>query len=261
MKIEFLKSLKNYLLVLIVIFASCTKETDNSETPKPVLKYGSLYGNVKLLNKYQGEDSSFGNLKIELIDSLNAHRFIEVDSGGTFRMDSIPYGNIFLIIDKPGFGIVDTLGFDLQNRVDTLSTIFLAEDLQLCYNSFSIYYENNWIHYTRSTTYQTSDSYLVGELICYGKSPNVSLNKCLLFSGTGSFSNVSTINWTLSCAMGYSLKNFTDNGFQVGDRIYAVCYPTIHASFTFYDDPKQNFDIISYNIGNPSNISTFVLHE
>ena len=261
MKIEFQKPLKNYLLVLMVILASCTKETDNSETPKPVVKYGSLYGNVKLVNKYEGENFDFDNLKIELIDSLKAHRNVEIDSAGAFHLDSIPYGYISLIINKPGFGIVDTLGFDLQNSVDTLSTIILAENLPLCYNSFSIYYANNWIHYFMKTTYQTNDSYLVGELICYGKSPDVSLDNCELFSGTGSFSNVSMINSTLSSATSCSIKYFTNNGFQIGDRIYAVCYPIIAGEFTIYDDPKQNFDIISYNIGNPSNISSFILHE
>jgi hypothetical protein len=261
MKIEFQKTLKNFMLVLMVILASCTKETDIGETTKPVVKYGSLYGNVKLLNKYEGENLDFDNLKIELIDSLKAHRFVEIDSAGTFRMDSIPFGTIFLIIDKPGFGVVDTLGFDLQNSVDTLSTIILAENLPLCYNSFSIYYANNWIHYFMQTTYQTNDSYMVGKLICYGKSPNVSLNNCELCSGTGSFTNVSMINSTLSSAMSCSIKYFTNNGFQIGDRIYAVCYPIISGEFTIYDDPKQNFDIISYNLANPSNTSSFILHE
>ncbi|MFZ4549369.1 MAG: hypothetical protein ACOYN4_18125 [Bacteroidales bacterium] len=246
---------------MIVILASCTKETDNSEPSKPVVKYGSLYGNVKLLDKYEVENLDFDNLKIELIDSLNAHRYVEVDSAGAFHLDSIPYGYISLIIDKPGFGIVDTLGFDLQNSVDTLSKIILAEHLPLCYNSFSVSYDNNWIHYFMTTTYQTNDSYMVGKLICYGKSPNVSLNNCELCSGTGSFTNVSMINSVLGCTMSYSLKNFTDNGFQIGDRIYAVCYPIIAGEFTIYDDPKQNFDIISYNIGNPSNISSFILLE
>ena len=96
MKIEFQKTLKIFLLVLMVILASCTKETDIGKTPKPVVKYGSLYGNVKLLDKYERENLDFDNLKIELIDSLKAHRFVEVDSEGTFRMDSIPFGAIFL---------------------------------------------------------------------------------------------------------------------------------------------------------------------
>jgi hypothetical protein len=69
------------------------------------------------------------------------------------------------------------------------------------------------------------------------------------------------INSTLSSATSCSIKYFTNNGFQTGDRIYAVCYPIISGEFTIYDDPKQNFDIISYNIGNPSNISSFILHE
>jgi hypothetical protein len=61
--------------------------------------------------------------------------------------------------------------------------------------------------------------------------------------------------------MSCSIKYFTNNGFQIGDRIYAVCYPIIAGEFTLYDDPKQNFDIISYNLANPSNISSFILHE
>ncbi len=261
MKIELLKLFKISFLILIVILGSCTKDSDNIETSLPIPHLGSLLGNVKLINKYRAENLNFDDVKIELIDSLNAHRLVDLGTAGTFLIDSICFGKILLIIDKPGYGVVDTLSFNLQKSIDTLSTIILAEELPLSYNSFSIYYGNNMIHYSRSTTYQTNDSYLVGELICFGKNPNVSLNNCAFFMGTGSNSDVSYINWTINSATSSSLTLFTDNGLLIGDMIYSVCYPIIDASFTLYNDHISNFDIISYKIGNPSNVSNFVLQE
>ena len=261
MKIKLLKSSKFYLFVLMLLSLSCSNETEINETPLPVLHSGTLSGSVKLFNKYGVENSNFNDLKIKLIDSLNTSRLLDLDSAGTFKIDGIPYGNLFLLIDKAGYGIVDTLSFNLQKKIDTLSTIRLAEELPLSYESFSIYYGNKMIHYNRSTTYKTNDSYLVGELICFGKDPNVSLNNNTFFMGTGSFSNVSTINWTISSSTSCSLENFTNNGLQIGDRIYAVCYPIIHASFTLYNGQNQNFEIKSYKIGNPSNAGSFILHE
>ena len=259
MKVELLKSLKIYLFILILFSVSCSKDSDTNEPPLPVLHTGTLTGSVKLFDKSGDANFKFEDLKISLIDSLNTLRLVKIDPAGTFRIDSIPYGNIILIIDKPGYGLIDTLSFNHQKSIDTLSTVSLAEELPLRYNTFSISYSNKMLYYYRSTEYKTTDSYLVGELICFGKNADVSLNNCAYFMGTGSYSNVSTINWTTSSGTSSSLQSFTNNGIQTGDRVYAVCYPIIHASFTLYNE--QNFKILSYKMNNPSPVSSFVLKE
>jgi hypothetical protein len=259
MNIRSLNPYKVICLVFILILASCSKDQNKTENVPSHVQKGSLYGNVQLYSKYGTKDSNFTDLRIELIDSLNIHRLIQVNSNGSFLIDSISYGIILLKIEKSGYGVIDTLSFSIHKIIDTLSTIKLAEELPFCYNSFSVYYSNGMIHYQRSTNYQSNDSYLVGELICFGKNSDVSLNNCDFFMGTGSYSNVKTINWTTGSATNCSLKNFTNSGSKIGDKVYAVCYPIIHASFTLYDE--QNFSIVSYKIGNPSPISSFFLQE
>jgi hypothetical protein len=251
--------LKILSIILMMILASCSKDHNNTENVAPHIQTGSLFGTVKLFNKLGIENSNFADLRIDLIDSLNTHRLIQLDSIGSFHADSISYGITMLKVEKPGYGIIDTLSFYLHKSIDTLSTIKLAEELPFCYNTFSIYYSNKLIHYSRSTNYQSTDSYLVGELICFGKNSEVSINNCDFFTGTGSFSNVNTINWSNDASTSFSLLNFTNSGSKIGDKIYSVCYPIIHASFTLYDE--QNFSIVSYNIGNPSPISSFILQE
>lgn len=259
MKFIAITQLKILSLTLMMILASCSKDHNNNENVAPQIQTGSLFGTVKLFNKIGIENSNFTDLRIDLIDSLNTHRLVQVDSNGSFHADSISYGIVMLKVEKPGYGIIDTLSFYLHKSIDTLATIKLAEELPFCYNTFSIYFSNKMIHYSRSTNYHSTDSYLVGELICFSKNSDVSLNNCDFFMGTGSFSNVNTINWSSGAATSCSLLSFTNRGFKIGDKIYSVCYPIIHASFTLYDD--QNFSIVSYNIENPSPVSSFILQE
>jgi hypothetical protein len=162
-------------------------------------------------------------------------------------------------VNKTGYGIVETLSYDLQKNLNVLSPINLAEELPFKYDYFSIDYSSGMLHYMRSTIYKTSDNYLVGELICYGKDSNVSINNCSVFAGTGSYSGVNYINGTINSGASFSIKNFTDNGFQVGQTIYAVCYPIVDAPFTLYNDQRLNYKTTKYKLGNPSQVSSFLL--
>jgi hypothetical protein len=244
-----------------MLSVSCTKETENVDPPLVDEQTGSITGTVTIFNKSGTEHFNFGDLKIKLIDSLHTVKVLELNSEGRFMADSIPFGRFILAIDKNGYGVVDTLSFNHQKKADTISTFSLAEELPLSYNSFSVYYGNKMIHYNRSTSYQTTDSYMVGELICFGKGPDVSLNNCSFFMVTGSYSNVSTINWTINSSTSCSLQNFTNNGMQTGDLIFSVCYPIVKAPFTLLTGQEQNFGIVSYKINNPSNVCWFTLNE
>lgn len=249
------------LLSLAMLSISCSKETEINNPPSVDGQIGYITGSVSVFNKYGTENFNFSDLKIKLIDSLHIVRELDLNAEGRFLSDSIPFGKLTLAIEKTGYGIVDTLSFNHLKTADTISRFSLAEELPLSYESFSIYYDNKMIHYNRSTSYQTTDSYMVGELICFGKDPGVSLNNCQFIMGTGSYSNVTTINWTLNSATSCSFQNFTNNGMQTGDRIYSVCYPIVKAPFTLFNDQNQNFEIESYKANNPSNICSFILSE
>lgn len=252
-----IKHLKITLLTIFVISISCSDEADSLDTP---ISSGAILGKVKLYDKFENENLNFNDIEIKLIVAQSPTITIKVDSEGEFQANNIPFGNILVKINKPGYGIVDTLSFNHQKNLDTISTIKLAENLSFKYKYFRAIYNNNMLNYQYDTDYETSDSYLVSELICFGKDQNISLNNCEFYTTTGSFSNISLF-YPHNASISLSKKRFSDNGLNVGDLVYAVCYPIIHTPFSLEGLGYQNFEIVSYKIGNPSNISSFILTE
>lgn len=259
MKIRFIFTSGIITFILLLVLVGCTKEKNNNSNVVSKGKKGTLYGVIKLYDKYGNTTSDITDVKIDLIDSLKIFKSVQPDASGSFKVDSLSYGSILLKIEKNGFGIVDTLSFYLSKSVDTLTAVKLAEELPFSFNTFSMSFRSNMIYYNRSTTYKTTDSYLVGELICFSNSSDVSLNKCKFYSGTGSYTNVSYINASTNAATSFSLLTFTSYGFKTGDSVYAVCYPIVNAPFTFYNE--GNFTIRTCRLGNPSPVSSFILEN
>lgn len=255
MKIKHLKKIT--LLTLFAISFSCSDEADSLDTP---ISSGAIVGNVKLYDKFENENLRFSDIEIKLIVEQSSTISINVDSEGEFQADNVPFGDILVKINKPGYGIIDTLSFNHQKKIDTISTIELAENLSFEYKGFRTLYINNKLYCQYFTDYETSDSYLVSELICFGKDPNVSLNNCEFYTSTSSFTNISYLK-SKNVPLGLSITRFSDNGLNVGDLVYSVCYPIIHTPLSLEGLGYQNFEILSYKITNPSNISSFILKE
>lgn len=255
-----IKHLKFTLLAIFVISISCSDEADSLDTPIPS---GAILGKVKLYDKFENENLNFNDIEIKLIAAQSPTITIDVDSKGEFRADNIPFGNLLIKINKPGYGIIDTLSFIHQKNNDTISTIKLAENLPFSFKEFRVQYNinENILFYHYDIDFETSDSYLVSELICFGKDSNVSLNNCNFYTTSSSWTNISFVNSISNASVSLSKKRFSDNGLKVGDLVYAVCYPIIHAPFSLEGLGYQNFEIVSYKIGNPSNISSFILTE
>lgn len=255
-----IKHLKILLLTLFVIFFSCSEESNPLDTPIPS---GSILGNVKLYDKFENENLSYNDIEIKLIVGESSAITIDVDSEGEFRADNIPFDNLLIKINKPGYGIVDTLSFIHQKNNDTISTIKLAENLPFNYKEFRVQYNinENMLFYHYDIDFESSDSYLISELICFGKDPNVSLNNCDFYTSSSSWTNISFVNSISNASVSLSETRFSDNGLQVGDLVYSVCYPLIHTPLSLEGLGYPNFEIVSYKIGNPSNISSFILQE
>jgi hypothetical protein len=255
-----IKYLKITLLTIFVISISCSDEADSLDTPIPS---GAILGKVKLYDKFENENLNFNDIEIKLIVAQSPTITIKVDSEGEFQANNIPFGNILVKINKPGYGIIDTLSFNHQKNNDTISTIKLAENLPFSFKEFRVQYNinENILFYHYDIDFDTSDSYLVSELICFGKDANVSLNNCNFYTTSSSWTNISFVNSISNASVRLSEKRFSDNGLKVGDLVYAVCYPIIHAPFSLEGLGYQNFEIVSYKIGNPSNISSFILQE
>lgn len=255
-----IKHLKIILLTLFVNFFSCSDESNFLDTPIPS---GAILGNVKLYDKFENENLGYNDIELKLIVGESSTRTIDVDSKGEFRADNIPFGNLLIKINKPGYGIIDTLSFIHQKNNDTISTIKLAENLSFSFKEFRVQYNinENILFYHYDIDFVTSDSYLVSELICFGKDSNVSLNNCNFYTTSSSWTNISFVNSISNASVRLSETRFSDNGLQVGDLIYSVCYPLIHTPLSLEGLGYPNFEIISYKILNPSNKSSFILKE
>jgi len=222
---------------------------------------GTLSGSVKLYDKYGNENFVYSDVKIELTDTTNKTVSVYPGSDGKFRVDNLLLGNTRLVIDKPGYGMLNTCVVKHTKNIDTLSTIELLEELPFAFQGFQVSYSNKMLYYDDFCNYVTTDSYMVTNLICFSKSPNVSINNFSLLTWTGSFSNVAYINSTSNASTSFSFDNFLNNGFKSGDIVYSVEYPVTEKFFTIYYDQKGIFNPVSYKVGNPSNVDSFILQQ
>jgi hypothetical protein len=253
LKNDLFRLLKIFPLFLIVVMFSCKKESEI-----PLMQKGSLYGKVVIKDRYGNRNPNFNDLNIEVINSLNEHRVVELDTSGSFFIDSIMFGKLLFKFDKPGYGVIETLSFGHFINMDTLSTIYLAEELPFYFNVFTVIDTNQWITFHRSTAYQTNDTYLIKELLCFGKSPNVSINNCAFFVIPDFLSQINMVNWRTWEAFKITSQEFASHGLYSGNLVYAVCYPIGYrsASPDFY---ATKFDIQSYKLTNPSVAWSFVI--
>jgi hypothetical protein len=222
---------------------------------------GTLTGIVKLYDRYGNENHVYTDVKIELTDTTNKTVIVYPGTDGKFRVDNLLLGNTSMVIDKPGYGILNSFIVRHTKIIDTLSTIELLEELPFAFQGFQVSYSAGMLHYDDYCDYVSADSYMVTNLICFSKSPNVSLNNCSLEMGTGSYTNVAYINSTSNAATSFSFSSFVNAGFKTGDIIYSVEYPVTQRFFAMYYDQKSVFNPLTYKIGNQSNVDSFVLQQ
>jgi hypothetical protein len=235
-------------------------ETLTFSTKTPPTK-GTLIGSILLSYKYGYSNIQYNDVRIELIDSTNKSVVIYPNSDGKFRIDDLPLGNISLVIDKPGYGIFKSGTFRHSKSVDTLSTTELVEELPFSFSGFQVNYSNKILIYNDYTDYVTTDSYMVTNLLCFSKSPDVSINNCSLLTFTGSFTNVAYINSVSNASVGLSFDQFLNKGFKSGDVVYAIEYPVTQKYFDLYYGQSSTFKQVSFKFNNLSNICQFILQQ
>lgn len=222
---------------------------------------GTLTGNIKLYDRYGNENHVYTDVKIELTDTTNKTVIVYPGSDGKFRADNLLLGNTRLFIDKPGYGILNSCIVRHTKIIDTLSTIELLEELPFAFQNYQVSYSAGMLHYDEYCDYVSADSYMVTNLICFSKSPEVSLNNCSLLAWTGSYTNVAYINSGSNAATSFSFTSFSNAGFKAGDIVYSVEYPVGQKFFSIYYDQKSVFNPLTYKIGNQSNVDSFVLQQ
>jgi hypothetical protein len=234
---------------------SCSKEPDDNK-----IDTGSLIGNVKLYDKYGNENLTYNDVTIELVDSNKKSIIIYPDLNGKFYIDSLLKGNILVTIDKQGYGGINTISFSHTKNIDTLSKIILLEEIPFSYTNFWFNFASGKLYFKNSTDYVTEDNFMVGNFLCFSKYSNVSRNLCELTYNTGVASNVRFINSTGTISITYPIDIFLTSGFNHGDTFYIVDYPVVDMFYLIINDSKQNFNIVSYKMNNPSNVYSFVLN-
>ena len=245
-----------FMLLIFVMYA-CSK-TDNGSEIIP-LTSGSLTGNVKLVDKFGKSSSKFDDVKIEIIDKNKNSYLVYPGVTGRFYMDDLDFGEFDLVIEKPKYAGLQTIKFKHSKDLDTLATLTLSEELPFAYKSLSITYDGSVFQCSNSIDYVSSESYMVGNIFCFSKKPDVSINSCDILFPTSSFTDAKNMGSTFVSGVSFSKQNFIDKGYAVGDLVYVVNYPVAMNVGGLLNTQKQDFNITSYKFTNPSPVSSFIL--
>lgn len=253
--------MKKLYYITIVILCSCSKQSATLN------QFGNILGSITLYEKSGNENQNFDNISVKLIDAQNQVLFGTVDADGKFQFEKVLKGDVLLVFNKPGYNYIDTIKFDHNNLNDTLSTVTLIEDLPFTLKNSGVSYEAGWLNYPFTYDYQTTtDQYLVTYFICFSKTPDVSMTKAALTWPYGGYWNVLYVR-VLGGRATFSVKNFTDAGFKIGDKIYAALVPVSKKYGDLYTDVLDkknlncNYQIVSVKAATTSNVTYFILNE
>ncbi|RYZ28893.1 MAG: hypothetical protein EOO10_08025 [Chitinophagaceae bacterium] len=246
---------------IALVFFSCAKTSTDTETPQsPAPTSGAVRGSIKVFDRYGNENANYNDISLKLIDKQSRVMTALVGTNGTFSIDNISFGDVTLTIRKPGYGFTDSVKFSHQRVADTLSSISLIEELPFSFNLFSAGYTNGMLRFSGSYSYQSTESYMVSEFLCFSKDPNVSINRTNLFWSPSSQTNVQFITGTSGGSTSLALKTLTDAGFITGDKIYVCLFPSITKFWSSYYDQTRNYTILRYKVSNASNVVSFTLN-
>lgn len=249
------------LLILSLLF-SCSK---NSPEPiaivDPLPVAGAVRGNIMAYDKYGNGNPNYNDVSIKLIDKQNQVFNGTVSQNGAYSFDNVVMGNVTLIVNKPGYGFIDSVLYNHQKVFDTLTVINLIEELPFSFQLYSPSYSNGMFGISGAYNYISTDSYMVSQYTCMSKDPEVSINHTNVLRGSGSYTNVQYIRGFVSESSSMSLSYLTNAGFKIGDRIYVRVIPSILKFWESYHDQNKNYQVLHYKVGNASNTVSFILSQ
>lgn len=247
------------LLVLIIFFSCSKNSTDSTENPSP--EAGSVRGNIKAYDKYGNVNSNNQDITVTLIDKQNQIFTGSVNQTGGFNFDNVVLGDVKLAISKPGYGFTDSIKYTHQKVSDTLTDIYLIEQLPFSFQLHSVSHFNSMFQFSGAFNYSSTDSYMVSKFLCMSTDPGVSINNTNLLWSPGGTVNVQYVMSFLSESSSLSLKTLTDAGFKIGDTVYVTVIPGIVKFWTSYYDHTKNYEVLHYKVGNASNVLSFTLSQ
>lgn len=255
-----------YCMIAISLLASCSKKSSTpiiTPTPpaNPTPVSGVVSGTIKAYDKYGNENVNYSDISIKLIDKQQQVFTGTVNGTGTFRFDNIVTGNVTLAITKPGYGFIDSVKYDHEKSSDTLSNIYLIEELPFSFTLTSAGYSNSLFTFSGNYNYHSTDSYMVSEFLCFNTDPGVSINHTNLLWSPSSSTNVQFLTGTSGGSTSMSFQTLTAAGFKTGDQIYVTLIPSITKFWTSYYNQNNNYTILHYKVSNGSNVVSFTLHQ
>src|SRR5574337_1830646 len=249
------------VLLLLSLLISCSKKTPEDTEKKPLPTTGKVNGTIKIYDRFGNENTNYNDVAIKLINKQNEVSAISVNGDGSFRADSVLFGDIRLAISKPEFGYIDSIEYDHEKSSDTLTSIYLIEELPFSFQFSTASYSNSSFRFSGSYSYHSTESYMVTEFLCFSKDPNVSINHTNLLWSPGSHTNVQFITGITGGSASCSFNTFTTAGFANGDKIYVTVIPGITKFWTCYYNQVNNYKIVHYKVGNHSNVVSFILSQ
>jgi hypothetical protein len=248
------------IVLLLLLFSTCS--VDDQVEPSSITEDndGFIKGSVILFDRFNNDLSSYDNIALEVVDVDSNTVNVQFDSNGNFWTDEFIKGITYLRIDKPGYVGVRSIRIENKVGLDSIPPILLFEDLDIAYVDFWIdYTDDSFLIFGRKIDFEASESILVGDYICLSTNPDVSSNNNMMIFDSGSLSNLKYINSSISIGSKMNLDHFLDNGFKVGDIIYAVDYAVTRKFKEEFYWQTQVFDIVDLKLHNPTNISSFIL--
>jgi hypothetical protein len=248
-----------HCLIAITFLISCSK-TESDFPVDQLPTSGAVHGTLKAFDRYGNENSNYNDVAIKLIDNQGMVSNALINSNGTFHFENIPNGNIILAIAKPGYGFMDSVKYKHQTNTDTLSDIFLIEELPFSCQLSEVSFLNSTFTYKTIYSYKSTEAYMVSEFYCFSRKPSVSVNDNSLLWITPSQTNVSILS--LVGASSFSpFTKFVTAGFQEGEQIYVTVIPGIAKLGQIYNDPNRNYEVLHYKVSNSSNVLSFTLRK
>jgi hypothetical protein len=246
-------------LLFVTILFSCKK--NNNDTILTPDKTGVLYGSIKAYDRYGNENVNYNDVSIKLVDKEKKLVTGLVQPNGKFVFDNVPMGDVVLTISKPGYGFTDSVMYHHQNVADTISSIYLIEELPFACNLNSVQYTSGFLTISGSYNYQSTDNYLVSEYLCFSKEPQVSVNHTKLLWSPSAHTNVQYISGTLGGSTSMAFNTLTNAGFKEGDTLYVTLINSIGKFWAAYYDENKNYTVLHYKVGSGSNIVSFKLQQ
>ncbi len=246
-----MKTFSAYYLLLIFIavsISSCTEKKDIT---------GSLYVSMAINNNECEQISELDDVDMIVYNSsLDSLRIMPV-TAAQFRIDNLPLGEKRIVLRKPGYIEVSSSSIVNTGETDTLNKILLIKELPFSYSEFSASYQNERVTFLLSTDYTTDDTYLTGDVFCFGKQRSVSINESLFTMPAGYFPANSVSN-DMSFTTSLSKSLLQSKGFTTNDTVFIVAYP-INFCFEWLLDEQEDDPGITLKMTNPSPIAYFIM--